>query len=73
MKSQQIANDALTILINLSTDREVLEKLASDKDFMKTLLGRVTVCQSPTLLLLPSHLTRTFPTSLPALVNISSS
>ncbi|CZR64151.1 related to FAM203 family protein C1020.12c [Phialocephala subalpina] len=39
---KQIARDAITILINLSTDREVLEYLASDKEFIKTLLGRVT-------------------------------
>ncbi len=44
---QQIARDAITILINLSTEREVLEYLASDKEFIKMLLGRVTVCQSP--------------------------
>jgi hypothetical protein len=42
---QQIAKDALTILINLSTDREILENLASDKDFVRTILGRITVCQ----------------------------
>ncbi|KAF8851115.1 DNA-binding protein-like protein HGH1 [Acephala macrosclerotiorum] len=39
---KQIARDAITILINLSTDYEVLEYLASDKDFIKILLGRVT-------------------------------
>jgi hypothetical protein len=44
---QQIAKDALTILINLSTDREILQNLASDKEFMQTLLGRVTVCLFP--------------------------
>lgn len=43
---QQIAKDAITILINLSIDREVLEFLASDKEFIVTLLSRVTVCQS---------------------------
>jgi len=51
---QQIAKDALTILINLSTDREILENLASDKDFVRTILGRITVCQPlPGSLLLP--------------------
>jgi hypothetical protein len=45
---QQIARDAITILINLSTDKDVLEFLASDKEFISTLLERVTVCQSST-------------------------
>ncbi|KAG9228261.1 DNA-binding protein-like protein HGH1 [Amylocarpus encephaloides] len=39
---KQIAKDAATILINLSTDREVLEFLAGDKEFVSTLLRRVT-------------------------------
>lgn len=43
---QKIAADATTILINLTADREILEYLASDHEFVKTLLGRVTVCQS---------------------------
>jgi hypothetical protein len=47
---QQIARDAITILINLSTDKDVLEFLASDKEFISTLLERVTVCQSSTIL-----------------------
>lgn len=46
---QKIAHDATTILINLTADREILEYLASDKEFVKILLGRVTVCQSPLL------------------------
>jgi hypothetical protein len=56
---QQIAKDALTILINLSTDREILENLASDKDFVRTILGRITVCQP----LSGSHLLSLTPTN----------
>ncbi|TVY31342.1 Protein HGH1-like protein, partial [Lachnellula occidentalis] len=44
---QQIAKDAITILINLSTDRAVLENIASDKDFINILLGRVTSPSEP--------------------------
>ncbi|RDL31400.1 uncharacterized protein BP5553_09609 [Venustampulla echinocandica] len=39
---KQIAKDAITILINLSTDREILEDLASDKEFITSMLGRLT-------------------------------
>ncbi|PQE15233.1 hypothetical protein CJF32_00007876 [Rutstroemia sp. NJR-2017a WRK4] len=39
---QPIAKDAITILINLSTDKEVLEYLVTDKEFLSTLLGKVT-------------------------------
>ncbi|KAF4636977.1 hypothetical protein G7Y89_g1110 [Cudoniella acicularis] len=39
---KQIAKDAITILINLSTDREVLGNLALDKEFIGTLLSRIT-------------------------------
>ncbi|KAL3420115.1 hypothetical protein PVAG01_08614 [Phlyctema vagabunda] len=42
---EKIAKDAITMLINLSTDREVVEFLAADKEFVNTLLTRVT---SPT-------------------------
>ncbi|RDW77173.1 hypothetical protein BP6252_05226 [Coleophoma cylindrospora] len=42
---KQIAKEAITILINLSTDRDILEDLASDEEFINTLLSRVT---SPT-------------------------
>ncbi|KAH6671824.1 DNA-binding protein-like protein HGH1 [Halenospora varia] len=44
---KQIAKDAITILINLSIDREVLEFLASDKEFIVTLLSRVTNPKEP--------------------------
>ncbi|KAL4904247.1 hypothetical protein BDW74DRAFT_155368 [Aspergillus multicolor] len=37
-----IASNALTILVNLSGDQEVLDKLASDDDFVDTLLLKVT-------------------------------
>ncbi|EEH39058.2 DNA-binding protein HGH1 [Paracoccidioides lutzii Pb01] len=37
-----IAKNALTILINLSGDEEVLKELAEDDAFLETLLGKVT-------------------------------
>ena len=40
-----IAKDALTILINISNDSEVLGLLAEDDAFLETLLARITVCQ----------------------------
>ena len=40
-----IAKNALTILINISEDAEVLKSLAEDDAFLETLLRRVTVCQ----------------------------
>jgi hypothetical protein len=42
-----IAKNALTILINLSTDVEVLEDLAGDNAFLETLLARVTNTEEP--------------------------
>ncbi|TAQ85356.1 hypothetical protein B7494_g6322 [Chlorociboria aeruginascens] len=47
LKLLQIAKDAITILINLSTDREVLENLASDNEFINTLLDRVANPSEP--------------------------
>lgn len=41
---QPIAHDALTILINLSNDEDVLRNLAGDDTFLESLLLRVTVC-----------------------------
>lgn len=41
---QPIANNALTILINISVDHDFLKLLAEDDAFLETLLGRVTVC-----------------------------
>ncbi|KAK4696053.1 hypothetical protein P7C71_g1807, partial [Lecanoromycetidae sp. Uapishka_2] len=38
-----IAKNALTILINVSADLEVLKLLAEDDAFLETLLGRITV------------------------------
>jgi len=38
-----IAHNAITILINISNDKEVLETLASDKAFLETLVQRITV------------------------------
>lgn len=52
-----IAHNALTILVNISDDKDVLKNLASDDVFRETLLQRITVCQS---CLIPS---------LPGLVN----
>lgn len=40
-----IAKNALTILINLSRDAEVLQNLAEDDAFLETLVARVTVCR----------------------------
>ncbi|KAI9641031.1 Protein hgh1 [Ciborinia camelliae] len=44
---KQIAKDAITILINLSTDKEVLVYLASDKEFINTLFGKLTNPSEP--------------------------
>ena len=41
-----IAHNALTILINISDDKDVLKNIASDDVFRETLLQRITVCQS---------------------------
>jgi hypothetical protein len=40
-----IAKNALTILINISSDTEVLKSLAKDDALLETLLSRITVCQ----------------------------
>lgn len=40
-----VAKNALTILINISNDSDVLGLLAEDDAFLETLLARVTVCQ----------------------------
>lgn len=45
-----IAKNALTILINISSDLEVLKELAKDDALLETLLSRITVCQFPTML-----------------------
>lgn len=44
---QPIAKNALTILINISSDAEVLKSLAKDDAFLESLLSRITVCQFP--------------------------
>ncbi|KAI9367412.1 hypothetical protein BJX61DRAFT_551460 [Aspergillus egyptiacus] len=38
----QIAGNALTILVNLSADEEILDNLTTDDDFLETLLVKVT-------------------------------
>ncbi|KAL8996636.1 MAG: hypothetical protein Q9188_006525 [Gyalolechia gomerana] len=38
-----IARNALTILINISTDPEILKSLAEDDAFLETILSRITV------------------------------
>lgn len=43
--TKPIAKNALTMLINLSDDPEVLKTLATDDDFLESLLFRITVCQ----------------------------
>jgi hypothetical protein len=40
-----IAKNAFTILINISSDAEVLKSLAKDDALLETLLSRITVCQ----------------------------
>jgi hypothetical protein len=40
-----IAKNALTILINISSDAEVVKSLAKDDALLETLLSRITVCQ----------------------------
>jgi hypothetical protein len=41
--AQQIAKNALDILINLSDDREILADLSSDDLLLESLLNRLTV------------------------------
>ena len=41
---QPIAQHALTILINISDDGEILSALAEDEEFLESVLGRVMVC-----------------------------
>ncbi|KAK8080665.1 hypothetical protein PG997_008483 [Apiospora hydei] len=43
----QIAEHVITILINLSADREVLENLATDEKFLDTILSFVTLPNEP--------------------------
>ena len=40
-----IAKNALTILINISADLEVLKDISKDDAFLELLLSRITVCQ----------------------------
>jgi len=42
-----IAKNAFTMLINISSDTEVLKALAQDDALLETLLSRITVCQFP--------------------------
>ncbi|KAL2038776.1 hypothetical protein N7G274_008534 [Stereocaulon virgatum] len=42
-----ISKNVLTILINISSDQEVLKLLAEDDAFLETLLGRVTSAKEP--------------------------
>ena len=41
---QAITKNALTILINISSDTEVLKLLAEDDAFLESILLRITVC-----------------------------
>ncbi|CAD6565203.1 MAG: hypothetical protein ASARMPRED_006509 [Alectoria sarmentosa] len=45
--AKPIAKNALTILINISKDEEVLKLLAEDDAFLETLLGRMTNSNEP--------------------------
>lgn len=49
--SQTIAKDALTMLINLSADGQILRFLADDDDFVELLIAKVTVRPSISSLL----------------------
>ncbi|KAL8685357.1 MAG: hypothetical protein Q9218_007813 [Villophora microphyllina] len=40
---EPIAKNALTILVNISTDPEILESLAEDDAFLESILSRTTV------------------------------
>ncbi|KAH8802725.1 DNA-binding protein-like protein HGH1 [Xylogone sp. PMI_703] len=44
---KEIAKDAITILINLSSDPEIRENLASDNEFINSLLNRLTNPKEP--------------------------
>ncbi|KAL8968566.1 MAG: hypothetical protein Q9197_004808 [Variospora fuerteventurae] len=52
---QPIAKNALTILINISTDPEILKSLSEDDAFLETIMARITVTNPQTPLLLLSH------------------
>lgn len=41
---KEIAPNALTMLVNLSDDAEVVKSLIDDNEFLESLLRRVTVC-----------------------------
>ena len=41
---QPIAKNALTILINISSDRDILKNIVHDDAFLESLLLRITVC-----------------------------
>lgn len=43
-KSKPTAKHALTILINISSDQEVLRDIVNDDAFLESLLLRITVC-----------------------------
>jgi hypothetical protein len=43
--TQEIAEHVITILINLSSDREILESLAADDKFLETILSYIVVSE----------------------------
>ena len=45
-RSQPIAKDALTILVNISHDTEILKALYDDEAFLETLILKLTVRKS---------------------------
>lgn len=45
-EKQQIAQHALTILVNLAADKEILENLATDDKFLAIIFARITVRHS---------------------------
>jgi hypothetical protein len=44
--AQKISEHAITILVNLSADKYVLENLATDDRFLDRVFGRIVVCLS---------------------------
>lgn len=42
-REQQIAQHALTILVNLAADGEILENLATDDKFLSVIFARIVV------------------------------
>lgn len=44
IEEQKIAQHALTILVNLAAEKDILEYLATDEKFLNVAFARITVC-----------------------------